>query len=91
MDKDQNQLRHFKTRTQSAVNSNLWNNCSPIFPKATQHISDVYEIDWDNPNNQIDSIRFRYIGTSPLQSSYVGSCLRRLEFGCAKSTDQQRC
>lgn len=75
MDRDDKVLTHFKSRSGNVPC--IWQN--------TQNNCDIYELDWDRPSMQIDDVRFRYLGTSPLQSAYVGSCLRKLEHKCASS------
>lgn len=85
MDRDDKRLRHFKSRAQQNTRHLQWNNCHYNFPRYSQNVCDVYEIDWNQPLSQIDDVRFRYLGTSPLQSVHVGSCLRKLESKCAAS------
>ena len=85
MDRDDKRLAHFKSRSTNSPYGYIWNSCNNNYNYPHQNTCDLYEIDWDKPNMQIDDVRFRYLGTSPLQSAYVGSCLRRLEYKCAKA------
>lgn len=83
-DRDDANLRQFKSRSQqpkilSAGPATLPSTTNPAAPV---NVFIVFDSDFGSHSDQIDSTRFKYMGTSPSVSSYESMCSRRAGQAC---------